>query len=86
MQRGDQLTEINSVPVEKIVSERLKITPASNLPTQFRTMAVDFLRTNDSILQVKIIRDGKYKSLDIKTYSPRGPRYLSKNSEPGYML
>lgn len=82
LQRGDQLTEINSVPVEKIVSERLKITPASNLPTQFRTMAVDFLRTNDSILQVKIIRDGKYKSSDIKTYSPRDLDIYQRTQNP----
>ena len=71
LQRGDQLTEINSIPIENIVSERLRITPASNLPTQFRTMAVDLLRTNDSILQVKIIRDGKNKLVDIKAYSPK---------------
>lgn len=71
LQRGDQLAEINSIPIEKIVSERLRITPASNLPTQFRTMAVDLLRTNDSILQVKIIRDGKNKLVDIKAYSPK---------------
>jgi len=82
LQRGDQLTEINSIPVEKIVSERLKITPASNLATQFRTMAVDLLRTNDSILQVKIIRDGKNKSVDIKTYSPKEIDIYQRTPDP----
>ena len=33
-------------------------------------MAADLLRTNDSILQVKFIRNGKNGSVDIKTYSP----------------
>ena len=82
LQKGDQLTEINSIPVEKIVSERLKITPASNLPTQFRTMAVDLLRTNDSILQVNIIRDAKNKSVDIKTYSPKELDIYQRTQNP----
>ena len=70
LQEGDQITDINNIPIDKIISERLNITPASNLPTQHRTMAADLLRTNDSILQVKFIRNGKNGSVDIKTYSP----------------
>lgn len=71
LQKGDEITSINKIPIDKIVAERLKITPASNLPTQLRTLAGDLLRTNDSTLQVKFIRNGKNKSVDIKTYSPK---------------
>jgi len=70
LQKGDQVTEINNIPVKKIVADRLIITPASNLPTQLRTMAPDLLRTNDSVLRVKIKRNGKNISAALKTYSP----------------
>lgn len=81
LQKGDQLTGINNIPVEKIVSERLKISPASNLPTQLRTMAVDLLRTNDSILHVKILRNGNSQSLDLKAYSPRELDVYQRNQK-----
>jgi C-terminal processing protease CtpA/Prc len=71
LHKGDQITDINNIPIDKIIAERLKITPASNLPTQLRTMAGDLLRTNDSALQIKFIRNGINKSIEIKTYSPK---------------
>jgi C-terminal processing protease CtpA/Prc len=71
LRKGDQITDINNIPIDKIVSEKLKITPASNLPTQLRTLAVDLLRTNDSTLYVEFIRNGGKRSEDIKVYPPQ---------------
>ena len=71
LRKGDQITDINNIPIDKIVSEKLKITPASNLPTQLRTLAVDLLRTNDSTLYVEFIRNGEKRSEDIKVYPPQ---------------
>lgn len=68
MQKGDEITSINNKSVDTIISERLKITPASNLPTQLRTMASDLLRTNDSTMNIGFRRNGKVKSELIKAY------------------
>ena len=65
---GDVITNINKKPVEKIVQERLKYTPASNYPTQLRNMAQDLLRTNDTTITVEFIRNKKTESREIKSY------------------
>lgn len=82
LQKGDQIAEINQIPIEKIISEKLRISPASNLPTQMRTMAADLLRTNDSVLQVKIIRNGKNETVDLKTFSPDVLDLYQKSKKP----
>ena len=52
-----------------IVKKRLKYTPASNYPTQLRDLAKKLLRTNDTILNIEFIRNGKSQNKLIKTYS-----------------
>ena len=59
LQAGDVILSINQKPVEKILREKLKYTPASNYPTQLRNLARNILRTNDSILNVEFKRDGR---------------------------
>jgi len=66
---GDIVSKINNQPVESIVRNKLKITPASNYPTQLRDISVNLLRTNDTIINIEFIREGKKGNKTIKTYS-----------------
>ena len=92
LKKGDEIVSINMRSVDTIISERLKITPASNFPTQLRTMASDLLRTNDSTITIGYRRDGKLLSAVTSTYSTRDldiyQRFQKKDScfkiiEPG---
>ena len=92
LKKGDEIVSINMRSVDTIISERLKITPASNFPTQLRTMASDLLRTNDSTITIGYRRDGKLFSAVTSTYSTRDldiyQRFQKKDScfkiiEPG---
>jgi membrane-associated protease RseP (regulator of RpoE activity) len=67
LQIGDIILAINNNPVENIVKERLKITPGANYSVKLRNIAFDLLRTNDSIITVDFLRNGK-KSTQLKTY------------------
>jgi C-terminal processing protease CtpA/Prc len=69
LQIGDMITSINNKSVKDIVVERLKYTPASNLPTQLRDLAENLLRTNDTVLTIKYTRDGLSETKDIKVFS-----------------
>ena len=52
LQKGDIIVSINNKSIDKIIQEKLPVTPASNYPTQLRDIARDLLRTNDSILDI----------------------------------
>jgi C-terminal processing protease CtpA/Prc len=65
---GDIIISINGILIEEIVTESLKYTPASNYPTKLRDISSKLLRTNDSIMNVEIIRNNTPKSLTLKTY------------------
>lgn len=69
LQVGDLITEVNNRPVDSIVKTSLRLTPASNYPTQLRDIARLLLRTNDTIITVKVMRDGKKFNKILKTYS-----------------
>jgi len=56
-------------PVEEIIKDNLKYTPASNYPTQIRDIARNLLRTNDPTIQVELIRNEQLLDKTIKTYS-----------------
>jgi len=66
---GDVITNINKKPVENVVVERLKYTPASNYPTQLRGIAQNLLRTNDTTINIEFIRNGISELREIKSYS-----------------
>jgi C-terminal processing protease CtpA/Prc len=66
---GDIITKVNDKPVETIVRERLKITPASNYSTQLRNLAPNLLRTNDTTVRVEFISNGVGSKKIISTYS-----------------
>ncbi|UEQ74636.1 peptidase S41 [Chryseobacterium arthrosphaerae] len=71
LQTGDIITEINGKPVDPIVKELLKISPASNYPTQLRDIAKKLLRSNSETMNIKISRNGKTESLTVKTFEPK---------------
>ena len=82
MKRGDEIISINDKPVEAIIKDQLKYTPASNYPTQLRNLSRNLLRSNDSTIQIEYKRDSKINSATVKTYSADSiNRYknLSKN-------
>ncbi|HRG41945.1 MAG TPA: S41 family peptidase [Saprospiraceae bacterium] len=66
---GDIISVVNNRPVEEIVQEKLKYSPASNYPTKLRDMAFNLLRTNDTIIQIEYIREDKKYNKILKTYS-----------------
>ncbi|MBN4081523.1 peptidase S41 [bacterium AH-315-C07] len=65
---GDIITAINKTPIEEIILQGLKYTPASNYPTKLRNLAKVLLRTNDTIINVQIDRNGKTDYRIIETY------------------
>jgi C-terminal processing protease CtpA/Prc len=75
---GDVISVINNRPVEEIVKERLKFSPASNYPTKLRDIASNLLRTNDTIINIEFIRFDKRESKTLKTYSSKEINIYSK--------
>ncbi|MGN6533569.1 MAG: hypothetical protein ACTHK0_17640, partial [Ginsengibacter sp.] len=68
MKPGDEIISINEKPIEEIIKDQLKCTPASNYPTQLRNLSGNLLRSNDSTIQIEYKRDGKINSATVKTY------------------
>ncbi len=68
---GDIITEVNNKPVADAVKEKLKFSPASNYPTKLRDIAVSLLRTNDSVINITFVRNGKSENKTLKTFSVR---------------
>ncbi|KPE49611.1 S41 family peptidase [Chryseobacterium indologenes] len=68
LQTGDVITEVNGKPVDQIIKDLLKLTPASNYPTQLRDIAKKLLKSNAETVTVKISRNGKSENKTIKTY------------------
>lgn len=75
---GDVISSINQKPVEDIVKEKLKYTPASNYPTQLRDIATNLLRTNDSTINIEYLRNDKKESKTLKTFSGNEINIYSK--------
>lgn len=59
IKRGDVVSHVNDKPVNKIVADRLAITPASNYPTQLRNIASNLLRSNEPRIKVSIKNRGE---------------------------
>jgi C-terminal processing protease CtpA/Prc len=75
---GDVISVINNRPVEEIVKERIKFSPASNYPTKLRDIASNLLRTNDTIINIEFIRADKRESKTLKTFSTKEINIYSK--------
>jgi C-terminal processing protease CtpA/Prc len=68
---GDVISKVNNKPVQDIVMDKLKITPASNYPTQLRDIAPTLLRTNDTAITIEFLRGDLRNNKTLKTYSPK---------------
>jgi C-terminal processing protease CtpA/Prc len=68
MEKGDAISKINNRPVEEIIKEKLKYTPASNYPTQLRDLASNLLRTNDSTISIEYIRNAQKFTKSLQTF------------------
>ena len=54
---GDIITQINGEATKKLIDEKIKYCPASNLPTKLRDVSRRLLRTNKDFLQLTVQRD-----------------------------
>jgi len=68
LQVGDIVLKVNGIPVDTIIKEKLKTTPASNYPTQLRSIAENLLRTNDTIVDVDYMRNDKMLHQQLTAY------------------
>ena len=75
---GDIISVINNRPVEEIVKERLRYSPASNYPTKLRDIASYLLRTNNSTINIEFIRVDRRESKTLKTFSSKEINIYSK--------
>jgi C-terminal processing protease CtpA/Prc len=66
---GDIITTINGEKVETVVARMYPYTPASNNASKYRDIAKSILQTNDSVLTIGFLRDGKTATMTIPTYS-----------------
>ncbi|MGC4231811.1 MAG: S41 family peptidase [Niabella sp.] len=70
LQKGDIIIKINDKPVEEIIKKLEPYCPASNRWTLLRDIAKKITRTNDSTLQVEILRAGKEMLKTVVSYNP----------------
>lgn len=75
---GDVISHVNNKPIDEIVKQKLKYTPASNYPTQLRNISSQLLRTNDTIIKIEFVRDDKTQTLDLKTFDKNEIKITSK--------
>lgn len=68
---GDIILSINSKTVDELIKETLKYFPASNHPTQLRDIASNLLRTNDSIINIEILRNETLYTKILNTYTTK---------------
>ncbi len=64
---GDVIETVNGKKVSDIIKEKLRLTPASNYPTQLRDIARFLLYTNESFVNVRYMRDGVSKEARVET-------------------
>lgn len=67
LHKGDVIVAINGESINDWVQRRMTEFPASNVPTQFRNMARDLLRTNEVELPLTVERKGTYLELKAPT-------------------
>jgi len=68
LELGDVISKVNNQIVDSIVQKKLKLTSASNYSTQLREIGRNLLRTNDSTVNVELIRNDEKFSKILKTY------------------
>lgn len=80
LEAGDVILRINEKAIGDIITERTLYTPASNEIVRLRNIAIDLLRTNDSVLTITIQRGDSIKTIVAKCYA-RDRLYKLKNMQ-----
>jgi len=84
--KGDEIISINQKSMETILKERLPYTAASNYPTQLSRIATNLLRTNDTVVNLKIKRLGVEKEISVKAL-PWAKAIVKENeNEPSFKM
>lgn len=68
LRKGDIIQSINDIPIAQIIKEKRIYFTGSNLPSVYRKLAIHFLRTNDTLLNVSYIRDQKVEKTTLKCF------------------
>lgn len=68
---GDIIEKINEKSTRELVKEKLPYTAGSNMPTRLRNLAPNLLRSNDSLLTVRINRNSKILDLKVTTHTSK---------------
>ncbi|HEV7643592.1 MAG TPA: S41 family peptidase [Pyrinomonadaceae bacterium] len=95
---GDVIEAVNGKKVSDIIKEKLRLTPASNYPTQLRDIARFLLYTNENFVNVRYMRDGVSKEARVETstrdkyklgfadvYNKKGEAYKLIGTDVGYL-
>ncbi|MES2591538.1 MAG: S41 family peptidase [Bacteroidota bacterium] len=80
LQAGDIILKINDKSIVDIINEKKEYIPSSNSHTLLRNVAMDLLRTNDSLISITYQRETEIKSTVVKCYS-RDFLYKLKNRQ-----
>jgi len=75
---GDAIETVDNKTIDEILREKLKITPASNYPTQLRDIARDLLRTSNNSLSVTYWDGNQKVSTQIETFKPNDINLYAK--------
>lgn len=68
LKKGDIIQSMNNIPVAQIIKEKRIYFTGSNLPSVYRKLAIQFLRTNDTLMKVSYIRDQKIGLTTLQTF------------------
>ncbi|KQC00329.1 S41 family peptidase [Pedobacter sp. Hv1] len=68
LKKGDVIQSINNVPVAQLMKEKLPYITASNYPTQLRKLALQLLRTPDTLMRVSYLRNSKVEQTTLKCF------------------
>lgn len=83
---GDIITAINGEKVEAVVERLLPYTPASNQAVKLRGIAMRILQTNDTILSLDFLQEGKSVNKPIQTYDIKHLNYSPNPDKAGYKI
>lgn len=82
---GDIITHINGEATEKMINEKIKYCPASNLPTKLRDVSRRLLRTNNDFLELTVQRDKSSNKIKTNCIDFGKIKYW-ENSTPSYKI
>jgi hypothetical protein len=87
---GDVITSINEKSVSEIVEEKLPDYPASNLPTKFRDLAINILRSYDKEVSIIIRRNNEYIKKSLPLFKKENLNFYTwyrvNKNEPSYKM